>query len=197
MGNMWTQEELNRQAAKLAPERIRHVLAFAGLFQMTHEMIKSSVLDGVAGFYGHVRSVDKWMWGKERYNADVLSKAPKKQFDASLIWLVESGAITKQQSDRLAAIYEHRHDLTHGLAKYVVYLDYEPNYELLLDALNILRDLSRFWTQVEMDIGTFEEVSGVKVDEIMPLNIFVLDLCIQALYEGALPESNESNRDDG
>lgn len=183
MTSEWSQDELDRQAAKLAPERIRHVLAFAGLFQMMHEMIKSSVLDAVAGFYGHVRSVDRWMWGKERYNAQVLSKAPKKPFDASLAWLVEAKAITQEQSDRLAAVYAHRHDLTHSLAKYVVYLDYEPDYRLFLDALNTLGDLSRFWTQVEVDTGTFEDYPGVKAEEIVPLNIAVLDLCIQALYE--------------
>ena len=159
---------------------------------MTHEMIKSSVLDEVAGFFGHVRGVDKWMWGKEHYNAEVLSKAPKKPFGASLAWLVENEAITQEQSDRLAAIYEHRHDLTHGLAKYVVYLDYEPDYMLFVDALTILRDLSRFWTQVEIDTGTFEDYSNLKVDEVVPLNIAVLDLCIRAHFEGIVPEDQEA-----
>lgn len=188
MSSSWSQGELDRQIAKLAPQRIRHVLAFAGLFQMTHEMIKSSVLDAVAGFYGHVRSVDTWIWGKERYNSEVLSKAPRKPFDASLAWLVESSAITQEQGDRLAAVYEHRHDLTHSLAKYVVYLDFEPDYQLFLDALSILRDLSSFWTQIEIDTGTFEEYPEFTAEEIVPLNLAVLDLCIQALYEAPSQE---------
>ncbi len=80
-------------------------------------------------------------------------------------------------------MYEHRHDLTHSLAKYVVYLDFEPDYELFLDALGILRDLSSFWTQIEIDTGTFEEYPEVTAEEIVPLNLAVLDLCIKALYE--------------
>ena len=181
-------QDLARLAEKLAPGRIRRVLGFAALLQMTHEMIKSSVLDGVAGFYGHVRSGDVWMWGKDQYTAEVLSNAPKKPFDASLIWLVGRGALTQEQSDRLAAIYTHRHDLTHGLAKYVVYLDYEPDDAILLDALGILRDLSIFWTKIDMELGTFEDYPGLDVEDIAPLGIVVLELSIAAVFEGSLPE---------
>lgn len=192
MSNEWSIEDLDRQAAKLAPERIRQVLAFAAVFQMTHEMIKSAVLDGVAGFYGHVRGVDRWMWGKERYIAEVLSKAHIGPFGSSLIWLVENQAITQEQAERLSAIYEHRHDLTHSLAKYVVYVDHEPDHSLLVDALTILRDLSRFWTQIEMDAGTFEEAPDLKVEDVVPLNVAVLEMCVQALFEGILPEDHDA-----
>lgn len=43
-----------RLEAKLAPARIRANLAFAGLFQFTHELIKRGVLDDVKGFYGYM-----------------------------------------------------------------------------------------------------------------------------------------------
>jgi hypothetical protein len=36
-----------RLEAKLQPARVRATLAFAGLFQVTHEMLKSMVLDDV------------------------------------------------------------------------------------------------------------------------------------------------------
>lgn len=40
-----------RLEAKLSPERMRATLAFAGLYQMTHELIKAAVLDEVRQFY--------------------------------------------------------------------------------------------------------------------------------------------------
>ena len=185
MSARWTQDQLEEQAAKFAPERIRRTLAFAGLFQITHEMIKSSVLDQVKGFYGHVRvrGVDHWIGGEEQYKIQVLTKAPGKPFAASLAWLIEMDAITQGQADRLTGIYEYRHDLTHSLVKYIVDLDYEPDYAIFDDALSILRDLSRFWTQIEIDIGSFEDHPSVEVDDVVPLNIMVLDLCIQAHFE--------------
>jgi hypothetical protein len=43
-----------RLEAKLQPARVRATLAFAGLFQLTHEMLKSMVLDDVKSFYGYI-----------------------------------------------------------------------------------------------------------------------------------------------
>jgi len=44
-----------RLEAKLPPLRIRATLAFAGLYQVTHELIKAAVLDEVRQFYWQVR----------------------------------------------------------------------------------------------------------------------------------------------
>jgi hypothetical protein len=49
---MTYEEQLRRYEEKLDPKRIRSTLAFAGLFQLTHELLKSSVLDDVKSFYG-------------------------------------------------------------------------------------------------------------------------------------------------
>jgi hypothetical protein len=58
-----------RLEAKLQPERIRSTLAFAGLYQLTHELIKDAVLPKVREYYwrgcneaGHV--YDEKRYGK-------------------------------------------------------------------------------------------------------------------------------------
>jgi F0F1-type ATP synthase assembly protein I len=43
-----------RLEAKLASLRIRSTLAFAGPYQLTHELIKTSVVGDVKGFFGYV-----------------------------------------------------------------------------------------------------------------------------------------------
>jgi len=179
-----------RLEAKLASARIRATLAFAGLFQLTHELIKRGVLDDVKGFYGYMNLLGEPTWlygpdGKRRYEQSVLSLAPGKPFEASLIWLKDSEAITSAQVHALERIYSHRHDLTHELDKYLVDPDREPDVDLLVEALEILRSISRFWTQIEIDIGTFEDHGEVTVDEVLPSQLAFLQMCIDA-YVGGL-----------
>ncbi|MHA6694626.1 hypothetical protein [Homoserinimonas sp. A520] len=178
-----------RLKAKLSPERVRSTLAFAGLYQMVHEMLKRTVIEDVKGFYGH-SPLDDGTWltgehGKESYKRDVLALAPNAPFRASLEWLRTSEAITSTQVARLEEIYDHRHELTHELAKFIVDVDSEPDVDLLTDAVQIMRDISRFWVQVEKDIGTFDDHGDVDVNDVHPGSLLVLDMCIQA-YVGGL-----------
>jgi hypothetical protein len=96
-------------------------------------------------------------------------------------------AITLAQADRLGEIYDHRHDLTHELIKYVIDVDFEPDMDLLADALGILRDIRRFWTQCEIDIGSFGDDGDIDVEDVTPLSLAILSTCIQAYVEG-LPQ---------
>ncbi len=188
-------------AAKLQPDRMRATMAFAGLYQLTHEMIKQIVLDKVRDYFcmgviglGDVMSVEE----REQYHRDVLQLAPKNAFRGSLLWLMQMDAITNKQADRLDDVYAHRHDLTHELMKYIVDPDHEPDVELLADAISILRDLHRFWIQVEIGIGSFdhvETIEDVDPDEIVPLSMMVLQQCLDAYIEG-LDGSRPDQRSD-
>lgn len=179
-------EKLAQLEAKLRPERIRATLSFAGMYQLTHELIKQAVLDQVRSFYLQGFDETGYLYDEESYKSQVLSR-DKRKFRASLLWLVDGGAITLAQADRLQEIQEHRHDLTHELIKYVADLKFEPKLELFVDALSILRDLNRFWTQIEIDLGTFAEYGDVTVDDPVPISLHVLQLCVEAYSEG-LPE---------
>jgi hypothetical protein len=176
--------------AKLQPERIRATLAFAGLYQIAHAQIQHAVLEEVRQFYCTGFDEAGWRYDEEGYTAQVLSRAPKNKFRASLLWLVDYEAITLAQADRLDEIYAHRHDLTHELIKYVVDVKFEPDVELLADALKILADIRRFWTQIELDIGSFEDFGDVDVDDVQPASLLVLQMCIDAYIDG-LPSSEQ------
>jgi hypothetical protein len=180
--------------AKLQPERIRATLAFAGLYQIAHALIQHAVLEEVRLFYRKGFDETGWQYDEEGYATHVLSRAPKNRFRASLLWLVDYKAITLAQADRLDVIYAHRHDVTHELIKYVVDVKFEPAVNLLADALVILRDIRRFWTQIEVDVGTFEDLGEVDasvgnvLDEVQPLSLMILQMCIDAYIDG-LPDS--------
>jgi hypothetical protein len=176
--------DLEALEAKLQPDRIRATLGFAGLFQMVHELIKHAVLDEVRQFHWRGFTGNNDLYDEDAYAAQVLSRSPKQKFRASLLWLVEYQAITLAQAERLDSIASHRHDLTHELVKYVVDPDFEPDVSLLTDALTILKALRRFWTGIESDIGTFDEFAEVDLDEITPMSLVVLQMCIDAYVAG-------------
>lgn len=91
--------------SKLRPETIRSTLAFAGLFQITHEMIKKAVLVEVCEFYAHGFDGNGTTYDEEAYAAGVLKFHPKNRFKASLERLIEMEAITSEQAARLDDIY--------------------------------------------------------------------------------------------
>lgn len=178
-----------RLRAKLEPDAIRSTLAFAGLYQLVHEMIKSCVLDDLKGFYGQdPLEKGQWLWGDESYRTEVLALAPKKEFRASLLWLEEAGALTSEQIERLDEIYGHRHELAHELVRFIIDADRNVDVLLLTDALAILRDIARFWTQMEIDMGSFDSHGAVTVDQVQPGRLVVLDICLDA-YLGQWPHS--------
>lgn len=174
------------------PDVIRSTLAFAGLYQVTHEMIQHAVLDKVREFYCHGLETDEAVTNQEsqRYQQQVLSLAPKRKFSASLLWLVRSNAITQGQADRLDLIYAHRHSLTHELVKYLIDPESEPDVGLLAEAIGTLKDLHRFWIDIELSTGGFFLVDGSHIEdvdakEVMPVSLMVLQQCLDAYLDGA------------
>ncbi|MFC0530424.1 hypothetical protein [Phytohabitans kaempferiae] len=175
--------------AKLKPWRIRATLAFAGVYQIAHEMIKESVIDEVRSFYCTGFNEAGMTYNEAGYEAEVLALDPKKRkMRASLLWLVHAEAISLQQADRLDAIYAHRHDLVHELGKYIVDPAFEPDMQLFTDAVEILRDILRFWTRIEIRLGTFKQFGDVEADEVTPGRLFLLQLCIGAYADGLKQE---------
>ncbi|GAB3848989.1 hypothetical protein GCM10029963_32700 [Micromonospora andamanensis] len=184
-----------RLEAKLQPWRIRATLSFAGLYQLTHELIKTAVVDGVRQFYLTGFDESGSIYDEVAYAEKVLAlDSRRRPFPASLRWLVELEAISARQADRLDRIYAHRHELTHELGRYIVDLDFEPDMQLFVDALEILRDIHRFWTQIEFDFGTFEEYGSISLDDVTPGPILLLQMCVDAYVEGLEDDGSDQAR---
>ncbi|MDR3657522.1 MAG: hypothetical protein P4L48_18235 [Mycobacterium sp.] len=175
-------------------------MAFAGLYQITSEMIRHAVVDKVRDFYWIDLDGDGAMSAEDQneYRRQVLSLA-RGQFTASLLWLVNSKAMTQTQADRLSAVHAHRNELTHELVKYVVDADADPDTGLFAEALSILKDLHRFWIELELSTGGFflpewTTVDDVDPDGVTPASLMVLQQCIDAYVEGfETPESSAAD----
>lgn len=78
------------------------------------------------------------------------------------------------------------------MVKYVIDPDEDPDVELLVDALTTLKDLHRFWINVELSTGGFflpngSDVGDVDAEEVMPLSLIVLQQCLDAYLEDVAP----------
>lgn len=171
-------------------------MAFAGLYQITSEMIRHAVIEKVRDFYRIDLEGNGPMSAENRgqYRLQVLSLA-RKEFTACLVWLVNSKSITQAQADRLGAVHTHRNELAHELVRYMVDADADPDTDLFEDALIILKDLHRFWIDVELSTGGFflpdgTDIGDVDPDDVTPTSLILLQQCIDAYVEGfETPES--------
>lgn len=178
-----------RLRAKLAPERMRATLSFAGLIPIVYEEVKRAVLVNVREFYGRGFDESGMLYDEESYARDVTS-LDKNRFRAAAKWLVNNGAITDVQIEVLERLHVHRNDIAHEPLKYLVDPDEEPDAHLFTQAMEVLRDIHRFWIQVEIDIGTFEDHGNVIVEDVESPLMAVLAMLIQAVADG-LREADE------
>jgi len=81
-------------------------------------------------------------------------------------------------------IYEHRHQLTHELARYLTDPELEPDINPFIEALQTRRRISRFWMDVEAGVGTFDDHPDLDLDEVVNGRVTPIDRCIQAYTEG-------------
>jgi len=181
-----------RLAKKLEPQQIRLTLMHASLMQLVHELIKQWVLMDVKAFYGYDDIIGDGTWlsqrSNERYQREVLAlAAPRKDFDASAVWLEQAGAITRSQRERLDEIYAYRHKITHEAIAFIVDVTRTPDPSMLIDALQIARDLDLFWKGIERDIGTYDAHGDVDLEDVHSGRALVLQLCVDAYLssEGA------------
>ena len=54
---------------------------------------------------------------------------------------------------------------------------------MFVDAVTILHDVHRFWVSVERDIGMFEHLGDVALEDITPASLVLLQQCINAFVE--------------
>lgn len=167
---------------KLRPENIRFTLMFASLLQMIRERLKLVVLDEVREFYCFGFDESGNIYDEDGYRRNVLDLAPKNKFRASLLWLVNSDAITLAQTDRLNDIYDHRHSVTHELIKYVVDPDEQLDANLFVEAVEILKAIKRFWAEI-MVYTTIDNPAEVDMDQVASLDMLVLQQCVDAVID--------------
>ena len=109
---------MNRDALhhKLAPPTVRAALLRAGMFLTGWELLKGEIQHGVRQFFvvGSDQSDPRI---DPRYERDVLARH-QHPFEASLLWLVDHGALSEAQAARVRELRTHRNEVAHELPSY-------------------------------------------------------------------------------
>lgn len=148
----------DRLAGKLAPVTVRRSLVQAGAILTGYELVKSSIMDGVRGFF----TLGLRPTPSSEYETHVLALAPGKPFQASVAWLVSMDALHPEHVQALENIRVHRHKLAHELASLLVDLGAEVDTRVLSDLRDVMAALDRFW--ISIDVQTNPDFDGVDVD---------------------------------
>jgi len=147
------EQALEALAKKLHPDTIRSNLVRAGLYLAGWEMLKSEMQNKVREFY----TVDVGgPYSARRYAEKVLAldsgKEKGKIFRASLLWLVETAALTEAQAERIRQMLDHRNEIAHEMPKVLVDDGHAGvDVALLREMRDIIAALGVFWGRIEID----------------------------------------------
>lgn len=147
-------------ANKLAASTIRVALQRAGMFLTGWELLASDIVDGVRQFFETRPGVVD-----PHYQRDVLARH-KSPLEASALWLVEQGALTFEQAERVCALRVHRNEIAHELAKLLVDPSHEINTKLLSEMATIIRAVGVFWGRIAVDVNGDFDGKEVKDEDI-------------------------------
>lgn len=182
-------DDFERKSTHVA---IARTLGFAGLLQLAHELIKRHVLDGPKQFYGFVQWDGGTAWSSDDAGADydkhVLALDRNSRFNASLLWLQQSHAITAEDAERLARVKHHRDELTHRMAEYLVLPGSDADPSVLTDALEVFNKLNRFWIEVEFGYGTFDDHPDATADDVWSGPAAILYAAVEAFVALHVPD---------
>lgn len=136
---------------KLEPENIRANLVRAGLYLAGWEMLKAEIQDQVKSFF-LIGFDEKGYTYSDDYKQRVLPRH-KSRFEASLIWLVEAGALTEPEADQVRALREYRNEVAHELPKMLVEVGHDIEVARIRQMKDLLGRLGVFWGSIQVDIN--------------------------------------------
>jgi len=141
-------DELRR---KLHPGRIRANLIRAGLFLAGWEMLADEVQDKVRDFFSAGVNEDRVLIYSKDYEAKVLA-LHKSRFEASLLWLIDAGALTEHEVECIRRLRAYRNEVAHELPKMLLEPGHDVDVARIREMKELVAVLGRFWGRIEIDI---------------------------------------------
>lgn len=164
----------------LDPAHCKRTVTRAGMFLLAYEMLRSAIVENVKDFYLCGFNEDGLQYSPD-YEKRVLSKS-KYVFEASLLWLVETGAITTEDITSIQGLRDYRNTVAHETPK-VLFEAGGVDIAMIRTAIEHVRKIDRFWGGIEAD--TDPRFDGVDVDYegITSLRTMALDYIAQVVSE--------------
>ncbi len=146
----------------LDPQALRGRLISASLYLAAFEMLKTSIVGRLRGFYtfhfdeagGHP---------DPKYDQEVLSRNRSPVY-ASLSWLLERAAIAQADIDLFEKLKDCRNRIAHEMAQVALPGGTLDHVTLFPDLVGLLRKIETWWI-VNVEIPTNEEFDDVEIEE--------------------------------
>lgn len=163
----------------LNPDELRTNLIVSSLFLAAFETLESCVVDQVREFYANGFGPNGLTLSPE-YESRVLSRH-KSPFRSSMLWLLDSDAVSEKDLELVDRIREHRNRLAHQLPTYIATADVDVDTELLAELCGLVAKIDRWWfREVEMTINPDWDGKEINAEEVMSGRMLFLHLMLQA-----------------
>ena len=161
---------------------MRTNLLMASLYLAAFEILKSTVVDRIKGFFTFDYANGQPQLDSRYQEVASLNKNP---LQASLLWLQENNAITPDDVLMFDAIRQHRNELAHQLPHFLIDAERNINFQNFENVRYLLRKIETWWIQ-QVDIPTNPDYDGVEVkdEDIQPGSVIVLDAIIGMAFKG-------------
>lgn len=173
----------------LHPETLKTNIITASIFSMAFEMLKSSIIEKIEGFF--INGFDEnGMIVSPEYKEKVLS-LNRSQLYASLKWLQDMDAIDDEDLKKFEHIKRCRNTLAHEMLTFTssgVEFDVAEAFE---EMISLLRKIEIWWFEnFEMAIDPEAYPEDLDVDQVIPGPVWSL----QMLIDVALGPEDEARK---
>lgn len=162
---------------KISPENIRRNLVRAGLLLAGWEVLKKEVEDQLRDFYMLGLKADPL--AQAAYETSVLSRH-KWPFEASLLWLIESGALDEKQAQQVRDLRNYRNEVAHEIPKFMIEFGCDANIERIREARDLIVILGRFWGRISVDVNPDFDADAVNDEDIHSGMSMLMNLLVGA-----------------
>lgn len=161
----------------LHPETLRTNIITASIFSMAFEMLKSSIVEKIRGFYTNGFDEDGDIVSPE-YKDKVLS-LNRSPLYASLLWLQDRHAINHKDLEKFEHIKQCRNTLTHEM---LTFASSGVNFnvsEVFDEMVHLLRKVEIWWFEnLDMAIDPDAYPEDLDLDEVTPGPVWSLQMLI-------------------
>jgi hypothetical protein len=158
----------------LDPEVLRPNLIAASMYIAAFELLKSTIVDRLKGFYTLSFDKNGERVVESRYQPEVASQNRSPVY-ASLDWLRESGAIDSNDLAIFEKVKEYRNRLAHTLVKMASEGMHADLPDRFAEMITLLDKIERWWiTNVEMTTNPDHDGKNAEESEIIPGSIIGL-----------------------
>ena len=155
----------------------------ASLFLMAFHLLKLSIVDGVRDFF--IDGFDgKNIIVSSEYQNKVLSRS-KHTFEASLIFLLETDALTQTDIDEIHKLRDYRNILAHDIPSSIYQKDRLVDPTKIDRAGYFLHKIDNFWGRIEVDTNPDLDREQINYEGITSLRSAIFKHIAEIVRENA------------